>query len=276
MYLDSAASNLETHNVGHGTTEWPYLLADVPAAMPTIIKTVQFDGHPVAAHATYSYDWHSRHKMVRVPNTPNWDQPDPHYATFQVLEQEGKLTVFSAGKYVPGRKPTPQAPTPSEIDVIGTQELGITGTNMTGLTSVTDYELGYESLYDVNDGTPSPQNEMVLVNDRGTKRIMWVKFGLGAECGTATLVRTVEHQDMDNIAVEQLDPYGIDKGTVSVASYATGQIINIQFKDVIERTGNDFCENPGDCPPAGIYGASVMGVYATGNKPFALKSSNAP
>lgn len=257
MYLGSAASNLETQNVGLAASQWPYLLADRPQATPTIIKTITLADKPTSVLTTSTYSYWSKDDRERIaPDSPYW-KTVPRYPRAWVATENGKVLMYSLGQYVQG--PKPAAGTPAEIAEVG-MVMGL-GSNVTHLAAAKDYP-----------GEDDPINTMLIFTDRANRKWGWLKFAADGNGGT--LLRTMEDSRVDPIMVTMSDNYSTRGNIVSVANYSGQSIDNYRFADLIYPDIN-FCSAPGVCPTLASQG-EYAGNLALPFKPFAVHASNVP
>ncbi|PSL79096.1 hypothetical protein C7T35_39405 [Variovorax sp. WS11] len=258
MYLGSAASNLETQNVGLASTQWPYLLADRPQATPTVIKTITLADKPTSVLTTSTYSHWSKDDRRRMapPNDMYWES-NPHYPRAWVATENGKLHMYALGAYVQG--PKPAAGAPAEIAEVGVVT-GL-GSNVTHLAAAKDYPNQTDTL-----------NTMLIFTDRANRKWGWVKFAGDGNSGT--ILRTMEDSRVDPIMVTMSDNYSTRGNIVSVANYSGQSIDNYRFGDLVYPDTN-FCSAAGACPTLASNG-EYAGKLALPFKPFAVHASNVP
>jgi hypothetical protein len=258
MYLGSAASNLETQNVGLAANQWPYLLADRPQATPAVIKTITLADKPTSVLTTSTYNYWSKDDRRRMapPNDMYWE-PNPHHARAWVATENGKVHMYSLGAYVQG--PKPATGTPAEIAQVGVMA-GL-GSNVTHLAAAKDYPGQADSI-----------NTMLIFTDRANRKWGWVKFADDGNSGT--ILRTMEDSRVDPVMVTMSDNYSTKGNIVSVANYSGQSIDNYRFGDLI-YPDNNFCSVAGVCPTLASNG-EYAGKLALPFKPFAVHASNVP
>ncbi|GAA4333535.1 hypothetical protein GCM10023165_08740 [Variovorax defluvii] len=261
MYLGSAASNLETQNVGLAASQWPYLLTDKPQAMPVVVKTATLANRPTAVWTTANRSYWSKDDQARISAYPYW-VADPHYSRAAIATEGGELQLFSLGRYAAGIKPT--TPAPTDIQQVGTVT-GLGG-NITHLAAAKDYQ-----------GVADPINDMILFTDRANRRWGWVKLtNTGDTQSTGSIVRTMEDSRVDPIMVTMADNYSTQGDVLSVADYAGASIANYRFGDVIyPDPSSNFCTQAGACPTLTAQG-EFAGKFALPFKPTSVHSSNVP
>jgi hypothetical protein len=261
MYLGSAASNLETQNVGLAANQWPYLLADKPQAMPAVVKTATLSRRPTALWTTATRSYWSKDDQVRISAYPFW-KPDPQYARAAIAVEGGELQLFSLGRYAAGTKPT--TPAPADIQQVGTVT-GV-GDNITHMAAAKDY-----------GGVADPINDLILFTDRANRRWGWVKLSnAGDTATTGSVLRTMEDSRVDPIMVTMADNYSTQGDILTVADYAGASIANYRFGDVIyPDASSGFCTQAGACPTFTHLG-EFAGKLALPFKPTSVHSSNVP
>ncbi|CAN7713828.1 hypothetical protein LJR130_005929 [Variovorax sp. LjRoot130] len=257
MYLGSAASNLETQNVGLAANQWPYLLADRPQATPTIVKTITLADKPTSILTTSTYSYWSKDDRERIsPDSPYW-KTVPRYPRAWVATENGKVHMYSLGQYVQG--PKPAVGTPAEIAEVGVVT-GL-GSNISHLAAAKDYPSQDDAI-----------NTMLIFTDRANRKWGWLKFADDGNSGT--ILRTMEDSRVDPIMVTMSDNYSTRGNIVSVANYSGQSIDNYRFGDLIYPDTN-FCSAPGVCPTLASTG-EYAGKLALPFKPFAVHASNVP
>lgn len=270
-YFGSAATYAETQNLGMGPTQWPYLLADHPEAMPVVVKTVSTSGHPVAVMSTTTYSHASRNSTRREPGTPGYPMADPHYPRAWVATREGTLHIFSLGRYVPGGELLDQPAAPAEIAELGTVT-GL-GANVTALAEVCGYEYNPGVPFHEQDALPGGLDDMVFALDRDGKAVHWISFVYGSGA-SGSVIRTLSDSRMDPVHFHQLDEYSTQKRGLIIASYSNASIMGYRFGNYIHNEPT-FCAGPGGCPPltpAGEYAGALELPF----HPTSVHGSNAP
>jgi hypothetical protein len=261
MYLGSAASNLETQNVGLAANQWPYLLADKPQAMPAVVKTATLARRPTAVWTTATRSYWSKDDQARISAYPFWSA-DPHYARAAIAVEGGELQLFSLGRYAAGTKPT--TPAPTDIQQVGTVT-GLGG-DITHMAAAKGYA-----------GVADPINDLILFTDRANRRWGWVKLAnTGETASTGSVLRTMEDARVDPIMVTMADNYSTKGDVLTVADYAGAGIANYRFGDVIyPDQSSGFCTQAGACPTL-TYQGEFAGKLALPFKPTSVHSSNVP
>ncbi|MBT2299296.1 hypothetical protein J7E70_02360 [Variovorax paradoxus] len=260
MYLDSAASNLETQKLGMGAKQWPYLLAEQLQAMPRVAKVITLASKPAGVQTTATYSHWSKDDRARIPGTPYW-QTTPHYPRAWVATQDGSLLIFSLGRYAAGPKPT--TPDPADIAQVGTVS-GL-GNNITFLSASKGYP-----------GEDNPLNEMTFFTARGDRAWGWVKFSANQNSGS--VIRKMADSRVDPIVATEADQYSTEGGIVSVADYAGKRIANYRYGPVIyprPASQTTFCPQPTGCATLTSEG-EYAGALDLPFKPFSVHSSNVP
>lgn len=261
MYLGSAASNLETQNVGLAATQWPYLLADKPQAMPVVVKTETLSKRPTAVWTTATRSYWSKDEQARISAYPFW-RADPQYARAAIATEGGDLQLYSLGRYAAGVKPT--TPAPTDIQQAGTV-YGLGG-NITHLAAAKDYS-----------GVSDPINDLILFTDRANRKWGWVKIvNTSDTASTGSVIRTMEDSRVDPIMVTMADNYSTKGDVLTVADYAGASIANYRFGDVVyPDASSGFCTSAGVCPTLNANG-EFAGKLALPFRPFSVHSSNVP
>jgi hypothetical protein len=261
MYLGSAASNLETQNVGLAASQWPYLLADHPEEMPQVVKSLTLTKRPTAVWTTATRSYWSKDDQTRISAYPFWTT-NAHYARAGIATEGGDLLLYSLGRYAAGTKPT--TPAPTDIQQVGAVT-GL-GDNITYLAAAKDYP-----------GQEDALNDLVLFTDRTNRKWGWVKLVSTSDTATTgSILRTMEDSRVDPIMVTMADNYSTTGNVLSVADYAGGGIANYRFGDVIyPDAGSGFCTVPGACPTLTSIG-EFTGKLSLPFKPISVHSSNVP
>jgi hypothetical protein len=261
MYLGSAASNLETQNVGPAATQWPYLLADKPQATPVVVKTETLAARPTAVWTTATRSYWSKDDQARITAYPFW-RPEPQYARTAIAAEGGNLQLYSLGRYAAGVKPT--TPAPADIQPAGTVS-GL-GANITHLAAAKDYS-----------GVSDPINDLILFTDRANRKWGWVKLvNTSDTASTGSVLRTMEDSRVDPIMVTMADNYSTKGNVLTVADYAGASIANYRFGDMVyPDPSSGFCTQAGACPTY-TYLGEFAGKLALPFKPTAVHSSNVP
>ncbi|VTU29989.1 hypothetical protein H4CHR_02516 [Variovorax sp. PBS-H4] len=261
MYLGSAASNLETQNVGLAATQWPYLLADKPQAMPVVVKTETLAQRPTAVWTTATRSYWSKDEQQRIDAYPFWS-PNPQYARAAIATEGGNLQLYSLGRYAAGVKPT----TPASTDIQQAGTVYGLGTNITYLAAAKDYS-----------GVSDPINDLILFTDRANRKWGWVKIANTSDtASTGSVIRTMEDSRVDPIMVTMADNYSTKGDVLTVADYSGGSIANYRFGDVIyPDASSGFCTTAGACPTLNGTG-EFAGKLALPFRPVSVHSSNVP
>lgn len=259
MYLGSAASNLETQNVGLADNQWPYSLT--ASAMPVVVKSLTLASRPTAVWTTATRSYWSKDEQQRIPAYPFW-QTVPQYPRAGIATDAGEVQLYSLGRYAAGPKPT--TPAPSDIQQVGTVS-GV-GANITHLAAAKDYA-----------GVADPINDLILFTDRANRRWGWVRIvNTGDTLATGSVVRTMEDSRVDPIMVTMADNYSTQGDVLSVADYSGAGIANYRFGDVIyPDASSGFCTQAGACPTLTSNG-EFAGRLALPFKPTSVHSSNVP
>ncbi|WP_418127829.1 hypothetical protein [Variovorax sp. KK3] len=261
MYLGSAASNLETQNVGLAATQWPYMLADKPQAMPVVVKTATLARRPTAVWTTATRSHWSKDDQSRISAYPFW-AADPHYARAAIAVEGGELQLYSLGRYAAGHKPT--TPAPTDIQQVGT--VAGVGDNITHMAAAKDFP-----------GVGDPINDLILFTDRANRRWGWVRLSNASEtASTGSVLRTMEDSRVDPIMVTMADNYSTKGNVLTVADYAGASIANYRFGDVVyPDPSSGFCTQAGACPTLSQLG-EFAGKLALPFRPTSVHSSNVP
>jgi hypothetical protein len=261
MYLNSAASNLETQNVGLAANQWPYLLADHPEAMPQVVKSLTLAKRPTAVWTTATRSYWSKDDQTRISAYPFW-ATSSHYSRAGIATEGGDLQLYSLGRYAAGAKPT--TPAPADIQQVGTVT-GL-GDNITHLAAAKDFP-----------GTEDPINDLLLFTDRTNRKWGWVKLvNTSDTITTGSIVRTMEDSRVDPIMVTMADNYSTTGNVLSVADYSGRGIANYRFGDVVyPDASSGFCTVPGACPTLTSNG-EFAGKFSLPFKPTSVHSSNVP
>ncbi|OUL98971.1 hypothetical protein A8M77_28975 [Variovorax sp. JS1663] len=259
MYLGSAASNLETQNVGQAATQWPYPLTATSA--PQVVKTMTLASRPTAVWTTATRSYWSKDERQRIEAYPFW-KDDPQYSRAGIATDAGDVLLYSLGRYAAGHKPT--SPVPADIQQVGAVT-GV-GSNITHLAAAKGYT-----------GVGDPINDLILFTDRANRRWGWVRIvNTGDTQATGSVIRTMEDSRVDPIMVTNADDYSTQGRVLSVADYAGASISNYRFGDVIyPDASSGFCTQAGACPTLTPNG-EFAGRLALPFKPIAVHSSNVP
>lgn len=261
MYLGSAASNLETQNVGMGDDQWPYLL--VEANMPKVVKTVTLDKRPSAVWVMPTRSSWGEQERIPGASGPPWFRTVNTKPTAAVATEDGDMLFYSVGRYAPGVKPT--SPVPADIKEVG--KMSGLGDNITHLAAAKDYP-----------GEGDALNTMILFTDRANRGWGWVKLDVNDINGTVTgsVIRRMADAEIDPIMVTMADNYSTKGNVVSVADYSGGGIVNYRFGDVIYPDPNSgFCTVAGQCPTLEPEGERC-GKLLLPFKPTHVHGSNVP
>lgn len=263
MYLGSAASNLETQNVGLAANQWPYPLADKPQAMPVVVKTETLAKRPSALWIMPTRSsWGEQERIPGAFGPPFFRQVNSK-PTAAVATEDGDLIFYGVGRYAPGVKPT--QPVPADIEQVGSMS-GI-GDNITHLAAAKDYP-----------GEDDPINQMILFTDRANRAWGWVKLTVNDSTGavSGTVLRRMADAGIDPIMVTMADNYSTKGNVVSVADYSGAGIVNYRFGDVIYPDRNSgFCTAAGQCPTLEPVGERA-GKLSLPFKPTHIHGSNVP
>lgn len=259
MYLGSAASNLETQNVGLAASQWPYPLP--AAAMPVVVKSVTLASRPTAVWTTATRSYWSKDEQQRISAYPFW-QTVPQYSRAAIATDAGDVLLYSLGRYAAGPKPT--TPAPTDIQQVGAVS-GV-GANITHLAAAKDYA-----------GAADPINDLILFTDRANRRWGWIRIANTSDtAATGSVIRTMEDSRVDPIMVTMADNYSTQGDVLSVADYSGAAIANYRFGDVIyPDASSGFCTVAGACPTLTTSG-EFAGRLALPFKPIAVHSSNVP
>lgn len=274
MYLNSAASNLETQNVGLASNQWPYLLADHPEAIPTLIKTIPLPNKPTALWTSANRSYWSKDDRRRIPDYPFF-VPDPHHGHFAIGTDNGDLYIYSTGRYAAGVKPTLTengGPVPADIAQVGFAP-GL-ATTFTNFACAKDYRN-----YEGNSPIPDSLNDGILFTDRPNRRWGWIQLTVNPDTGatTAAVIATQEDSRVDPIRAITHENYATLTNMVAVADYTGAAQKNYRYGPVVydQDRNAGFCSNEAACrtlTPQGEY----CGSFALPFKPFAIDVSNVP
>lgn len=274
MYLDSAASNLETQNVGQASNQWPYLMANVPQMTPTLIKTIPLPNKPTALWTSANRSYWSKDDRRRIPDYPFFE-PDPRHAHFAIGTDNGDLYVYSTGRYAAGVKPTlgeGGGPVPGDIaQVCFAPGLASTFTSFACAKDYRDY-FG-------NSPIPDSLNDGILFTDRPNRRWGWIQLTVNptTQATTAAVIRTQEDSRVDPIRAIPHDNYATLTNMVCIADYSNSKQSNYRYGPVVydQDRNAGFCSNESACQtllPEGEY----CGSYNLPFKPFAIDVGNVP
>lgn len=263
MYLDSAASNLETQNVGLEANKWPYLMADRPQMTPTIVKTITMPGPVAGITSTCSWNYWSKDNQRRNPGTPYF-MADPRYFRWRFYTTNGTCLIYSAGRYVPGPFPADQTPVPSEVAQVGS--ISGLGSQIVHVAPCKSYKVPHTTVYDPNDAPPGALEEMdriVVRNERATK---WIRFTEITGDG-GSVIKTLTDSSWDPIGSDDVDGYYMSNYVITTADYSNGRIINHRHDNfVYNGTPSTLLDAAGE----------RGGTLAVAGKPFHVHTSNAP
>lgn len=226
MYFNSAASNLETQNLGMADNQWPYPFSARPQAMPTVVKTVTLTSSPRGVFSPTSYNYDSRNQTRRQPGTPGYPMPDPHYPRVWIacdaVDGTGEIQIFACDTYVPGPKPVPVVRVPADIYQIGV--VPNVGQRITCVAAVKDFDVSAQGVtYDPLDAPPGCLDEMVAVSCRPERAIKWIQFAVTSGSSGA-VVRTMRDSRMDVTSFSHVDGYHKSNKVVVVANYSGKQV----------------------------------------------------
>lgn len=263
MYLGSAAKNLETQTLGFGPTQWPYTLSDKPAARAVIAKTITLAESPTAVLSTPNYQWWSKDDQKRQapPNDMYWE-PDPHYPRSWVATRDGKLYIFSLGRYAAGVKPT--TPAPADIAQVGL---------VTGLGTNVIYLAASKSLPSVGDDL----NDSVVYLDRAARKVGYVAFSTTADgtSTTGTAGTLVQDSRMDPVACCTVDPYHTESNIVTVADWTGNCLHNYRYGEI--HYGGDTVWEPAPLnTPSATPPGEYCGALTLTFRPLNVHCSNTP
>jgi len=259
MYLGSAASNLETQNVGLAVNQWPYMLT--AQSMPVVVKSIALASRPTAVWTTATRSYWSKDEQQRIDAYPFW-KTVPQYSRAGIATQAGEVLLYSLGRYAAGPKPT--TPAPADIQQVGTVS-GV-GANITHLAAAKDF-----------GGVGDPINDLILFTDRANRRWGWVRIAnAGDLVASGSVIRTMEDSRVDPIMVTMADNYSTQGNVLTVADYAGASVSNYRFGDVIyPDASSGFCTAAGACPTLNASG-EFAGRLALPFKPTSVHSSNVP
>ena len=259
MYLNSAASNLETQNVGLAANQWPYPLT--AQSMPVVAKTIELASRPTAVWTTATRSYWSKDEQQRIEAHPFW-KTVPQYSRAGIATEAGDVLLYSLGRYAAGPKPT----TPAPVDIQQVGKVTGVGSNITHLAAAKDFQ-----------GVSDPINDLVLFTDRSNRRWGWIRIqNTGDTAATGSIVRTMEDSRVDPIMVTMADNYSTKGYVLTVADHAGASIANYRFGDVVyPDPGSGFCVKAGACPTLTPEG-EFAGRLALPFKPTAVHSSNVP
>jgi len=265
MYLDSAASNLETQDMGIEPDKWPFTFANMPAgAQPVVFREIVTDEAVQDVGMATSWGYWNKDDREREYQPDGPFQDTPHFARAWSVSPGGKMRIFSTGRYLPGVLPTSTeggGRVPGDIDQVGTVE-GL-GDNITSLS-------GLEAHPDV----PHATNGGALFVDRQNRLIGLVKFTTPADGLTTTgAVQTViqDSRMQDPLHATIADPYHTTGNTLCVADYGASQLRNYRYGPV--TYGGDTPWSPAPTlTPAGEYAGGLACTF----KPIQVFASNTP
>lgn len=263
MYLGSPAKNLETQTLGFGPTQWPYTLADKPAAQAVVVKSETYSDNPTAVDVTPSYGYWSKDDQTRAYEPDGPFQPTPHYPRARTLFRNGTLQVHSLGRYAAGIKPT--TPSPTDIALVGTVT-GL-GNNCCSLAA--------------SKSPPNSADELdgsVVYVARADRKIGLIVFTTNSTGTTTTGVVSTLVLDsrMDPVDACVADPYDTISNVVSVADWTGACVRNYRYGPLI--SGDDrslWSPGPLNTPsatPPGEYCGRIDLPF----RPFSLHCSNTP
>lgn len=279
VYLKTAGAWAVTHNIGDkrglgmGANQWPYTFTEVPAQMPVLIKTVSIDGNVAAIRGTVTYNYWSKDVMRRTPGTPYFDTPNPNYPRVWIVTTDGKLFIYSMGRWVPGVKLPDQAPAASEIAQVGVVT-GL-GEQVTHAACVRDMDVDLKGVaWSTEEEGPNCINEMVAVNDRKNRRITWVQFSLNSGA-TGEVVHVMEDSRMDFTTFEHIEPYHVSNKVISGSDWTGKCVRNYRVASpkplAWDSLGNGAVVYP-TLSPTGEH----AGTYPLPGRPFQHHTSNVP
>ncbi len=235
-----SANTTQANNLGQADNQWPYTFTQVPAQMPTVVKTISLGAKPTAVKAT----------------------PMGSLQRAWIATQDGTLHIYSLDGYAPGG--TAASPTPSAIAEVGTVT-GV-GRNPTSL-AISKNEP------DTSLDAPAQQ---ILVTSRGDRKVSWVR--LAADGNGGSIVRTLQDtRIVDPIASEDADSFANTGNVMSVVDYTAKSVRNYRYGPVMFSDGG-ACPAPNGCPvtPTGSIGIEYGGAMVVPGKPFQLTTSNTP
>jgi hypothetical protein len=274
MYLDSAASNLETQNVGLASNQWPYLLADHPESIPTLIKTIPLPNKPTALWTSANRSYWSKDDRRRIVDYPFF-VPDPHHGHFAIGTDNGDLYVFSTGRYAAGVKPTLTeggGPVPADVVQVGFGA-GLAST-FTNFACAKDYR-------DYNGNSPIPDslNDGILFTDRPNRRWGWIQLTVNptTQATTVAVIATQEDSRVDPIRAICHENYATLTNMVAIADYDNSKQSNYRYGPVVydQDRNAGFCSNESACQTLTVQG-EYCGSFALPFKPFGIDVSNVP
>lgn len=279
VYLKTAGTWAQTHNIGTkrglgmGANQWPYTFTEVPGQMPTLIKSVDFPENIAAIRGTVTYNYWSKDEMRRTPGTPYFDTPNPNYPRVWIVTTDGKLYIYSTGRWVPGTKLPDQAPAASEIAQVGVVT-GL-GEQITHAACVRDMDVDLKGVaWSDQESGPDCINEMVGLNDRKNRRIVWVQFSLNSGT-TGEIVHAMEDSRMDFTTFEHIEPYHVSNKVVSGSDWSGRCVRNYRVMTAKPLTWDSLGTGAVVYPTLSPTGEHA-GSFTVPGRPFQHCTSNAP
>ena len=238
---DLATFNSRMASLGTADNQWPYSFVNQPQQTPTVVKVIPLADKPTAVKTTI------------YGNTQRaW-----------IATLDGSLRTYNLGNYAPGG--TVASPAPGQIAELPQFALNV-GRNPTSLGN---------SKGEPDNANIEPNNEQVLVNSRGDRKVSWVRFG----ASSSSVVRVLQDPRMlDPIAVEDAENFANYGYVVTVADHAGKGVHNFRYGPVIFSDGGSCPRGSGGCAviPTGATQIEYGGKMALPGKPFQVNSANVP